>query len=77
MTDQELRALVRDAVQRHLGSTAVAPASPVAPVRAIRSALEPRHPSHGVYLLVNVGEACQIEPAVTCNHCEYCKSHGY
>jgi hypothetical protein len=35
------------------------------------------HASHGMYLLVNVGDACLIEPAVTCNHCGYCKSHGH
>ena len=36
------------------------------------------HASHAMYItLVNVGEACLIEPAVTCNHCGYCKSHGH
>jgi hypothetical protein len=36
------------------------------------------HPSHYQYLaLVNVGEACVIEPDVTCNHCGYCRSHGH
>jgi hypothetical protein len=24
-----------------------------------------------------VGEACVIEPDVTCNHCGYCRSHGH
>jgi threonine dehydrogenase-like Zn-dependent dehydrogenase len=27
--------------------------------------------------VVNVGDACVIEPGVTCNHCGYCKSHGH
>ena len=36
------------------------------------------HPSHARYVtIVNAGEACIIEPGVTCNHCGYCKSHGH
>ena len=27
--------------------------------------------------VVNTGDACVIEPRVTCNHCGYCKSHGH
>ena len=35
-------------------------------------------PSHAIYLtVVNIGDACVIEPAVPCNHCGYCKSHGH
>ena len=74
MNDQELRALVRDAVQRHVGSRASAtelPAPPAAhpPISG--------HPSHFKYVLINPGDACVIEPGVTCNHCGYCKSHGH
>ena len=29
------------------------------------------------FALINVGEACVIEPSVTCNHCGYCRSHGH
>jgi hypothetical protein len=84
MTDQELRALVRDAVQRHLGpraaATATASALPPAPIaehaRAPFSA--PGHSSHALYIsIVNSGDACVIEPAVKCDHCRYCKSHGH
>jgi threonine dehydrogenase-like Zn-dependent dehydrogenase len=36
------------------------------------------HASHDMYItLVNVGDACLVEPAVGCNHCGYCKSHGH
>ena len=36
------------------------------------------HPSHAIYLtVVNTGDACVIEPAVPCDHCGYCKSHGH
>ena len=73
MTDQELRALVRDAVQRHLGSRAPAPEPPPLPApRPIAG-----HPSHFKYVLINTDDACVIEPSVTCNHCGYCKSHGH
>ena len=75
MNEIDLRALVRDAVERHLGrrssdsGASVSSAAPGAP---------PAHPSHGVYLtLVNVGDACLIEPSVPCTHCNYCRSHGH
>jgi hypothetical protein len=74
MTDDQLRALVRDAVARHLG---LQPAAVSAPV-TLRM-----HPSHSRYVSLQrgtEGEAagpCIIEPAVTCNHCGYCQSHGH
>ena len=101
MTDQELRALVRDAVARHLGRGSV-PAFDVAqaaPSASRGAGPESRVPglsrvpspglvpsqaaaradaSHAIYVtLVNTGDACVIEPAVPCNHCNYCKSHGH
>jgi len=75
MNDAELRALVRDAVARHLGRRADPdpPASSAAEGPAYA-----RHASHAQYLaLVNVGDRCVIEPSVGCNHCGYCKSHGH
>lgn len=79
MTDDELRALVRDAVQRHIGGRASSPAPTGA--RVIVSSDESgwrRHASHAQYLtVINVGDACVIEPAVQCDHCGYCKSHGH
>jgi len=94
MTEQELRALVRDAVARHLGRPATAPGSSATPApRAVlhaahhaashhtasRPADSPQpHVSHGLYVqLVNVAETCVIEPAVGCDHCGYCRSHGH
>jgi hypothetical protein len=77
MNDQELRALVRDAVARHLsrGASAV-PAAVSAPLDA--RAIGGPHPSHALYLtIVNTDDSCVIEPSVRCNHCGYCKSHGH
>ena len=77
MNEQDLRALIRDAVARHLGGGAPAVASgltpgpPAAPVAV-------QHVSHALYLtLSGGGDACLIEPAVPCNHCGYCQSHGH
>ncbi len=79
MNEQELRALIRGIAaerlreSRHVPATA-ARSSPV--VHVGRHAAN--HPSQEVYLtLVNVTDACVIEPAVPCTHCNYCKTHGY
>ena len=79
MKDDELRALVRDAVARHLGRPAAQEVSiPPVIARSHAHVAAMPHPSHVMYLtLVNEGDACLIEPAVMCNHCGYCKSHGH
>jgi hypothetical protein len=75
MTDDQLRALVRDAVARHLGLQPGPAASAPVPLKM--------HPSHYRYVSLqrgSEGEAagpCIIEPTVTCNHCGYCQSHGH
>ena len=79
MREQELRALVRDAVARHLGGRNDPPVahadSGVTPVTSIEAR---DHASHGVYItIVNPDNACVIEPSVSCNHCNYCRSHGH
>ena len=71
MTDQELRALVRDAVARHLHLDPAAPGTPSS---------AGGHASHAVLPLVRGGDgdgACLIEPAVRCTHCGYCQSYGH
>ena len=35
------------------------------------------HASHALFMIPAQGEACIIEPGVTCNHCGYCKSYGH
>jgi threonine dehydrogenase-like Zn-dependent dehydrogenase len=74
MNDSELRALVREAVERHLGRGAGQVSPPAAPSPVSIG----QHPSHGIYLaVVNTSDACVIEPSVPCNHCNYCRSHGH
>jgi len=70
MDEQALRALVREAVNRHLGAAAAPSAEP-------RPMMFLGHASHGRYALPGSGGACLIEPAVQCNHCGYCQSHGH
>lgn len=72
MTEQDLRALIRDAIATHAGHTA----NPVpAPASSAR-----QHPSHTLISLpagFDGDGLCIIEPAVACNHCGYCKSLGH
>jgi len=74
MTDDQLRALVRDAVARHLGHRDI-PDAAATSVVVLR-----QHPSHYRYALASGDESdgpCLIEPAVRCNHCGFCQSHGH
>ena len=75
MTEQELRALVRDAIaaQTASGAYALSHRAPSAPPA-------PSHPSHLLLVLPTGSDTdgpCLIEPAVMCNHCGYCKSYGH
>ncbi len=65
--DDALRAMVREAVRRQLGpGGGDQPRLPDGP-----------HASHVRYLLPESDGPCLIEPAVRCNHCGYCQSHGH
>ena len=78
MTEQDLRALVRDAIARH---GQFSPAEPRPDVSAGRpAALLRAHLSHAQFVLpvgMDTDGLCLIEPAVQCNHCGYCKSYGH
>lgn len=69
MNDQELRALVRDAIAKQLGQPAPMP----------QPRMLERHASHAVYTIAREDDngPCIIEPSVPCTHCNYCKSHGH
>jgi len=78
VNELELRALVRDAVARHLGPRASGAAAQPELRGPIRDTRTVDHPSHAIYVnVVNVDDSCVIEPGVRCNHCNYCKSHGH
>jgi hypothetical protein len=77
MNEQDVRALVREAIDRHLGRPSGA--TKVAPYRGEAS----REPDASHILLKvlpgsEVDEGmCVIEPAVRCNHCGFCQSYGH
>jgi hypothetical protein len=72
VSDQELRALVRDAIARHSSGNGGRPIAPPRPFGAADA-------SHGRFLMLAPSEdgQCVIEPAVRCNHCGYCQSYGH
>lgn len=73
MTEQQLRALVRQAIALHSNGHTLN-SRPSAPAAAHDHA----HMSHALFVLpAEPGEACVIEPAVRCNHCGFCKSYGH
>ena len=70
MNEDALRAMIREAVARHLSTGGAAhPEQPGAALAA--------HPSHYRYTLTPSDGPCVIEPGVRCNHCGYCESHGH
>lgn len=70
MNEDALRALVREAVARQMS----APAAPRRPEATLPLAPDA---SHFRYALPESDGPCLIEPAVACNHCGYCQSHGH
>jgi len=76
MTDEELRAMIRESIARHAArpdhSVALRPGQDRAAFAA--------HASHLQLPLIRGGDgdgACIIEPAVRCNHCGFCLSYGH
>jgi hypothetical protein len=70
LSEQELRALVRETLARRPGGPAGAAPRP----------FDRTHPSHAFLPLAGGGDgdgACLIEPAVRCSHCGYCQSYGH
>ena len=72
MTEDQLRAVVREAIARHTGRPAASAAPPFAVMH--------RHVSHAMFAVpagADTDGPCVIEPAVACNHCGFCKSYGH
>ena len=93
MNEQDIRALVREAIERHLGRPGGS-----TKVERYRGAVDDHrggadqhrsgwlqpssmHPSHNILNVLPGSEvdegACVIEPAVRCNHCGFCQSYGH
>ena len=73
MHEGELRAIVREAVRRHLGQPGSNPPPDLPGV-------VPQDASHARFPVSSGAETdgpCLIEPAVRCNHCGYCQSYGH
>lgn len=74
MTEDQVRALVRDALARHLdgnGRDRALGADPSA-----RAA----HIAHGRFVFLAPAEPdapCVVEPRVKCHHCGFCQSYGH
>ena len=76
MNEELIRHLVREALARHLDGQDD-PQRPGPDARAPLPLTLAGHGSHFRYPLPPSGGPCLIEPAVTCNHCGYCESHGH
>lgn len=82
MNDDEIRSLIRSAIQKHMGGAGEVRLKPDATGTGpdTTGVLElPVSISFGQYQLErSAGDtSCLIEPAVQCNHCGFCKCHGH
>lgn len=71
MNEDALRAMIRQAIARHIDAAGEDPTGRTGGV------MPAADPSHYRYALPESGGPCLIEPSVPCNHCGYCQSHGH
>ena len=78
MNEDVLRAVIREAIARHLGTppAALAPVAESGPGTPMPRPL-PLHVSHMRFTLPPGDGPCMIEPHVGCNHCGFCQSLGH
>jgi hypothetical protein len=72
MNEEALRALVRDVIGKLEARSGQQPPSDTPHLIHLTT-----HPSHYQYALPPSDGPCFIEPAVRCNHCGYCQTHGH
>jgi hypothetical protein len=87
VNDDEIRALVRVAIEKHLGTGSPDDRRGRSSAFAHSASADKLDPpvapvislSFGRYTLPRAeGDTmCLIEPAVRCNHCGYCECHGH
>jgi hypothetical protein len=81
MHEDEIRALVRNAVARHFGDPAAGAGCATPPAHGVP--VPPawkQHIAHGrfVFLAPTDPDApCIVEPHVKCHHCGFCQSYGH
>jgi len=86
MNEQDVRTLVREAIERHMGRPQQGVrgegqgVNPTGTRDVYPSPLTP-HPSHVPLRVLPGSEVddgmCVIEPRVRCNHCGFCQSYGH
>jgi hypothetical protein len=75
ISEQELRAMIRDAIARQAdaGQAREIPGAATGDAVVLHV-----HASHHLFPVPPSGDGeCIIEPTVRCNHCGYCKSLGH
>ena len=87
MNEHEVRALVREAIERHLGRPEKRGREPFSAERVEKGSRplfsegSPKHASHILLTVLPGSEVedgmCVIEPAVHCTHCGFCQSYGH
>jgi hypothetical protein len=79
MNEQDVRTLVREAIERHLGR----PHAGRGLIRDTHVSMSnaESHPSHVLLSVLPGSEVedgmCVIEPRVRCSHCGFCQSYGH
>jgi len=84
MNEQDVRGLVREAIERHLGRPGERTGRESFSPTTFEKDLHPRSSGHASHILLKVVPGsevddgmCVIEPAVRCNHCGFCQSYGH
>jgi hypothetical protein len=84
MNEQELRVLVREAIDRHLGRPEERRGQVVFSPEPVERGTRSPFSDHASHILLRVVPGsqvddgmCVIEPAVRCTHCGFCQSYGH
>jgi hypothetical protein len=80
MNEQELRSLVREAIERHLRPSEKRDRDSFSERRSV----VPQQTGHASHIILNLlpgsqqdDGMCVIEPSVQCTHCGFCQSFGH
>jgi hypothetical protein len=90
VTEEQVRALVRAALARHLGTSVTDGSESRAYQPAMHARHDPHDPhdarraaahiAHGRFVFLAPTEPdapCVVEPQVKCHHCGFCQSYGH